>query len=188
MTATHRSLSKTGPLSGVARRGKLRYFLPQVRHDARILDLGCADNWFKRAASSRGWPYVTGIDLEPPADIVGNVFEWRELGLDAHSFDAIVAFEVIEHGDFAGVMWDLLKSDGLLLATTPIPRMDPICRVLEGFGLLQRRSSPHSHLTDLRQLAGFDIVERQIRAGISQWAVLRPRSSREELVTPPRSL
>jgi 2-polyprenyl-3-methyl-5-hydroxy-6-metoxy-1,4-benzoquinol methylase len=106
---------------------------------------------------------------------VGNIFEWEELGLEAHSFDAIVAFEVLEHGDFAAPIWHLLKPGGLFFATTPIPSMDPACKVLERLRLLQRRTSPHTHLTDLREVAHFDVVERHRKAGISQWAVLRPR-------------
>ena len=164
-----------GPLSWLARRGKLRYFLPWVGRDARILDLGCSDNWFKRGAAARGWTGVTGLDLMPPADIVGDVFNWRELGLSPHSWDAVVAFEVLEHGEFAPVIGELLRPGGLLFATTPVPRMDPVCHALERVGLLQRRTSPHTHLTDLAEVAGFDILDRRLKAGISQWAVLRSR-------------
>ena len=170
---------KLGPLSNVARRGKLKFFLPLVPKDARILDVGCADNWFRQEAEDRGWTNITGVDLTPPADIVGDIFKWRELGMEAHSFDAIVAFEVIEHGDFAPVFHDLLKPGGLLLMTTPVPRLDPVCQLLEHLRLLQQRSSPHTHLTDLRRLPSFDVVERRIKAGVSQWGVLRPEMSEE---------
>jgi 2-polyprenyl-3-methyl-5-hydroxy-6-metoxy-1,4-benzoquinol methylase len=167
-------LPRLGPLSNLARRGKLAFFLPKVPHDARILDVGCSDNWFRRAAATRGWTNVVGLDLKAPADIVGDVFDWRELGLEAHSFDAVVAFEVLEHDDFARPIRDLLKPTGLLFATTPIPRMDPFCHFMERLRLLQQRTSAHSHLTDLRQVEGFEVVERRIKAGVSQWGVLRP--------------
>jgi SAM-dependent methyltransferase len=165
---------KLGPLSNVARRGKLRFFLSRLPKDARILDVGCADNWFKQAAAAEGFADVTGIDLDPPADIVGDIGNWQALGLAPHSFDAIIAFEVIEHGDFSQPFHDLLKPDGVLFATTPVPRFDPVCRLFEALHLLQQRGSPHSHLTDLRELPQFEIVERRIKAVISQWAVLRP--------------
>ncbi|MGI8751480.1 MAG: class I SAM-dependent methyltransferase [Acidimicrobiales bacterium] len=152
----------------------MKFFLSKLDKDARILDVGCADNWFKRAAGEQGFTNVRGLDLYPPADVVGDVFTWRELGLEAHSFDAIMAFEVIEHGDFSDPFHDLLKPNGMLLATTPVPRCDPICRVLEAFHLLQRRTSPHTNLTDLRRLRRFEALERHIKAGVSQWAVLRP--------------
>jgi SAM-dependent methyltransferase len=165
---------RLGPLSNLARRGKVRFFLSLLPQDAQILDVGCSDNWFKRAAAKIGWTNVTGLDLHPPADVVGDVFEWRSLGLEPHSFDAIVAFEVLEHGDFALPIWELLKPDGVLMATTPIPRMDPFCRFMERLHLLQQRTSPHSHLLDLRDLQHFEVEERRVKAGISQWAVLRP--------------
>ena len=170
---THR----LGPLSNLARRGKVRFFLPRVPRDARILDVGRSDNWFKRAAAREGWSNVTGLDLHPPADLVGDVFQWRSLGLEPHSFDAIVAFEVLEHADIALPLWELLKPTGVLMATTPIPHMDPFCRCMEWLHLLQQRTSPHSHLCDLRQLEYFDVVERRVKAGISQWGLLSPRAS-----------
>jgi 2-polyprenyl-3-methyl-5-hydroxy-6-metoxy-1,4-benzoquinol methylase len=141
---------------------------------ARILDVGCGDNWFKQSAAAKGWTNVTGIDLAPPADIVGNVLDWPNLELEAHSFDAIIAFEVVEHGDFSQALHDLLKVDGLLMVTTPVPKLDPVCRAFEALHLLQRRTSPHTHLVDLREFPRFTVVHRQIKAVISQWAVLRP--------------
>ena len=166
---------RLGPLSWVARNGKLDFFLPMLPKSARILDLGCADNWFKGAAAERGWRNVVGIDLAPPADVVGDVNRWRELGLEPHSFDAIVAFEVVEHGDFSQPMHDLLKPDGFLMVTTPVPRWDPVCRAFEALHLLQKRTSPHTHLVDLRSFPRFTVVDRRVKAVISQWAVLRPQ-------------
>lgn len=165
---------RLGPLSGVARRGKVKHFLPMLPKSARILDIGCADNWFSRAAAAEGWHGVVGVDLCPGADIVGDIFKWRDLGLEPHSFDAIVAFEVVEHGDFSQPFHDLLKPDGLLMLTTPVPRLDPLLRVMESLRLLQQRTSPHTHLVDLRQFPRFAVVERRIKAAMSQWAVLRP--------------
>jgi 2-polyprenyl-3-methyl-5-hydroxy-6-metoxy-1,4-benzoquinol methylase len=168
---------RPGPVSRLARRRKVKHFLSWVGHDAQILDVGCSTNWFKQAARSRGWTNVTGIDLQPPADIVGNIFEWESLGLTAGSWDAITAFEVIEHGDFAPVLHRLLRPGGLLFATTPVPSMDPVCQALERLRLVQRRTSPHTHLTKLTEVPGFEVVDYKIKAGISQWAVLRSVTS-----------
>jgi len=165
---------RVGPLSEVARRRKVRYFLDHLPRSARILDVGCADNWFKAAAARRGWTNVIGLDLQPPADVVGDIFNWRSLDLEPHSFDAIVAFEVVEHGDFTEPLHDLLKPDGYLMLTTPVPGMDWVCRALETLRLLQRRTSPHDYLVDLRHFPRFEIVERRIKAGVSQWGILRP--------------
>jgi 2-polyprenyl-3-methyl-5-hydroxy-6-metoxy-1,4-benzoquinol methylase len=158
----------------VARKKKLKYFLPMLQNSAGILDVGCADNWFKAAAAERGWTNVTSIDLTPPADIVGDIFDWPELGLAAHSFDAIVAFEFVEHGDFSQPLHDLLKPDGVLMVTTPVPKLDAVCRVFERLHLLQPRDSPHTHLIDVGEFPRFTLVNRRVKAVISQWAVLRP--------------
>src|SRR4051794_11274015 len=165
---------RLGPLSWHARRAKVEFFAAALPRQGTILDIGCADNWFKTALRARGFDNVVGLDLKPPADIVGDVHQWAQLGLEPHSIDAIVAFEVLEHDDFSQTFHDLLKPDGRLIATTPLPRMDPICKVFEAFHMLQRRTSPHTHLTDLRDLPKFVVVERRVRACISQWGILRP--------------
>lgn len=160
-------------VSGLARSRKLQFFFSWLAKDARILDVGCAEGWVKQWAVDRGYKDVVGIDVKPPADVVGDVRDWRALGLERSSFDAIVAFEVIEHGDISGALHDLLKPGGLLLATTPVPKMDWACRVMERIGALQRRTSPHSHLTDLRTVTGFEVVDHRVKGLVSQWGVLR---------------
>jgi 2-polyprenyl-3-methyl-5-hydroxy-6-metoxy-1,4-benzoquinol methylase len=165
---------RSSPISELARRKKLEFFFARIDPAARILDVGCADGWVGRWAREAGYADVTGIDVVPPAEIVGDVRDWRALGLAAHSFDVVIAFEVVEHGDYAGAIHDLLKPDGRLMATTPVPRFDRVCRIAEKAGLLQSRTSPHTHLIDLRHFPEFDCAERVVRGGVAQWAVLRP--------------
>ena len=160
-------------LSRLARDRKLRYFFDQVPPGATILELGCADGWVGRWAARRGHR-VLGVDVRPPADIVGDIRAWRSLGLPEHGFDVIIAFEVLEHGEFSEVLHDLLEPDGRLMVTTPVPRLDWACRIGEAAGVLQRRTSPHSHLLDVRRMPRFVVVERRIVGLVSQWAVLRP--------------
>jgi 2-polyprenyl-3-methyl-5-hydroxy-6-metoxy-1,4-benzoquinol methylase len=161
-------------LSDVSRRKKLEFFLSGIEPSARILDVGCADGWVARWAREHGFTNILGIDLVPPADVVGDIRDWRRLGLEGKSFDAVIAFEVVEHGDYAEAIRDLLKPDGRLMATTPVPRLDWVCRIAEAAGLFQKRTSPHTHLVDLRRYPGFRCEKRVVRAGVSQWAVLRP--------------
>jgi SAM-dependent methyltransferase len=158
----------------------LEFFLGQVPRNARILEIGCADGWVGEFAVRHGWRDVTGVDVRvPPRPLAhrfvhGDVNRWRELGLEAASFDTIIAFEVIEHGDFSDAIQALLRPGGLLLVTTPVPRMDWLCRLLERVGLNQRRSSPHTHLISLRDLpAGLRPVSIRVKGGISQWGVFR---------------
>lgn len=171
-----RSESSVGWLSRYARQKKLQFFFQGIPKDASILDVGCADGWVRRWADERGWTRLVGVDLRPPADIVGDVTRWRDLpGFAPHSFDAIVAFEVVEHGDLAQALHELLRPGGRLLATTPVPRMDWACKALESIGVLQRRTGEHSHLVDLRQYPNFDVVERRVKGLMSQWGILIPR-------------
>ncbi len=165
---------RVGWLSAYARRRKLEFFFETLPKDAEVLDVGCADGWVRQWAVTRGWTRIRGIDLHPPADVVGDVNRWSDLGLQPRSFDAIVAFEVVEHGDFAAALRTLLKPGGLLLATTPVPSRDWACRLMESAGMLQRRTSPHSHLVDLREYPGFRVVDHRVKGLVSQWAVLTP--------------
>jgi 2-polyprenyl-3-methyl-5-hydroxy-6-metoxy-1,4-benzoquinol methylase len=164
-----------GWLSRYARQKKLEFFFRDIPKTARVLDVGCAEGWVRQWAEERGWGNLTGIDLQAPADIVGDVNRWQELGLAPRSFDAIVAFEVVEHGDLANALRELLRPGGRLLATTPVPHMDWACKALESVGVLQRRTGEHTHLVDLREYPGFEVVDHRVKGFMSQWGVLVPR-------------
>jgi 2-polyprenyl-3-methyl-5-hydroxy-6-metoxy-1,4-benzoquinol methylase len=156
------------------RRRKLEFFFGRIDPAARILDLGCADGWVGRWAREHGYSNIVGLDLRPPADVVGDIRDWERIGLPRSSFDVVIALEVVEHGDFAEAIRALLKPTGKLMVTTPVPRMDWACKVGEGLGLFQARTSPHTHLVDVRRYPGFVCEKRVVKATISQWAVLRP--------------
>ena len=101
-------------LSDYARRKKIEYFFGDIPKDARILEVGAGDGWVGRYLKDNGWTNYVSVDIVPPADIVGDLREWRKLGLEESSFDVIVAFEVIEHVDLYQEMYDLLKPGGRL--------------------------------------------------------------------------
>jgi len=165
-------------LSSIAQRKKLEYFFSKIPKSAKILEIGCADGWVGNWAVSRGWKNFVGIDIidsgskYPHPFIHGDINKWRELGLKKESFDVIIAFEVVEHGDFYDAMHDLLKPGGKLFATTPVPHMDWLCKTFEAFHLNQRRSSPHTHLIYLKDVPRFKLEKRQIKATMSQWGEL----------------
>ena len=62
-----------------------------------------------------GWTGYHGLDIVPPADYVGDIRNWREIGLEPESFDVIIAFEVVEHVDCFKECYDLLKHGGKML-------------------------------------------------------------------------
>src|SRR4051794_16410666 len=91
--------TKAPLLSEISRKLKKLYFLNKIGPKDRVLEIGCGDGWVGRYLRSRGIEQLVGIDITPPATIVGDIREWRKLGLEPASFDFIVAFEVLEHVD-----------------------------------------------------------------------------------------
>ena len=160
-------------LSDVARKRKARFFLSRLPRDARILEAGSGDGRFAASARAAGWTHYTTLDAAAPADLAGDLREWRALGLEPASFDAVLAFEVVEHAPCFQEMHDLLRPGGLLMLTSPAPRWDWACRLLEQLGLTQRRTSPHAHLIDFHDVPLFEPVTLRRPAGIAQWGVFR---------------
>ena len=138
-------------LSNLAAKKKIDYFTQGVPKDAKILEIGSGSGWVGRYLNEHGWKNYVSIDLFPPADIVGDICRWRDLGLTAESFDVIFAFEVVEHVDCFKPCYELLKPGGKLMVTTPVPHMDWAMKLLETLGLNQKRTSPHDHLVYLSQ-------------------------------------
>jgi SAM-dependent methyltransferase len=160
-------------LSDISRRKKIRYFLDPIAKDAKILEVGCGPGWVGEYLRSNGWRSYVGLDLVPPADVLGDIIDWRSLRLEPESFDVIIAFEVIEHIDCLDQCFDLLKPGGKLLLTSPVPHRDWIMKTLEALGLNQKRTSPHSNLTYFQSIPRFEPVEIKTVAGLAQWGVLR---------------
>ena len=158
-------------LSDWARQRKIKFFLDPIPKDSRVLELGCGVGWAGEYLRRNGWSRYVGLDLVPPADVVGDVKRWRELGLEAGSFDVIVAFEVVEHVDCFEECYELLRRGGRLLLTTPIPHLDWVERILESVGLSQKRTSPHDHLVYLKGVACFERKSIRTFGLLDQWGI-----------------
>jgi len=159
------------PIQKIARQKKINYFIPFVSANARVLEIGSASQWFKEAALGVQGVHYTDIDLFPPADIVGSVLHWRELGLKENSFDVIVAFEVVEHVDCFSACHALLRPGGKLLLTTPMPHFDWVMKILELLKLNQKRTSPHNNLIYLSKVNFSGIKKITIMHFLAQWGV-----------------
>lgn len=162
-------------LSRLAAKKKLAYFTQRIPKTAAVLEIGCGSGWVGRHLRENGWANYTGVDIVPPADVVGDIRAWRDLGLAPASFDAILAFEVVEHVDCFQACYDLLRPGGMLMVTTPVPSRDWVMKVLERVGLNQKRTSPHDHLIDLRAAPYFEERVLKTVAFLAQWGVLIKR-------------
>jgi SAM-dependent methyltransferase len=174
-------------MTAYTRQAKIDFFVDDIPADARILEIGCGDGWVRDHLARHGRTHYVGMDLVPPADVVGDIRNWRELGLEPASFDVIIALEVIEHVVIYQEMYDLLKPGGMLVVTTPVPGMDWLCKLLETMGVNQKRTSPHDHLIDFKDIPFFEPVETRTVKLIGQWGKFRKPSRRASdfsVVTP----
>lgn len=158
-------------ISEFAQRKKINYFLKKIPKNKSILEIGSGSGWVGGYLKENGWTNYTGIDLFPPADMVGDIHNWKTLGLKEESFDIIIAFEVVEHVDCFKDCQTLLKSGGKLLITTPVPSMDWVLIILEFLGLNQKRTSPHNNLVYLKNVSSFNNKKIKIVAFLSQWGI-----------------
>jgi len=139
-------------VSELSRRRKFNVLDENLPPGSRILEVGTGDGWFAKRLREGGHEVVT-IDLESPtADVVGDILQWRELGLQECAFDAVVALEVIEHVDCLDALRSLCKHDGLILLSSPHPSWDWSMKMLEFMHLTQKRTSPHCNLTDFAKI------------------------------------
>jgi 2-polyprenyl-3-methyl-5-hydroxy-6-metoxy-1,4-benzoquinol methylase len=160
-------------LSKLARKKKLAFFIDSIPLNAAVLEVGCGSNWVKEYMLQKGYAGYSGIDMEGNPDIKGNINNWQALGLKAGTYDCIIAFEVTEHDDIWNSCFTLLKNGGTMKLTTPVPAADWLLKILEWVGLNQKRTSPHTHLMDVRKVPGFTIQYYKKIMGLSQWAILQ---------------
>jgi len=138
-------------VSELSRRKKFNVLNENLAPGSRVLEVGTGDGWFAKRLRESGHNVVT-IDLDRPADFMGDILQWRELGLEEKSFDAVVALEVIEHVDCLGALTSLCKDGGLILLSSPHPSWDWSMKMLEFVHLTQKRTSPHCNLTDFAKI------------------------------------
>ena len=144
-------MDKQPILSEISRRRKLNLITKYLQKNSLILEVGAGTGWFTQHLRERGFQVIS-LDLKEPADIVGDIKRWQYLNLSPHSFDAVVAFEVIEHVDCLDILCALCKQGGLIMLSSPHPRWDWVMKILEHFRLTQMRTSEHSNLTDFRSV------------------------------------
>lgn len=164
-------------LTDFVRKKKCEYYFANLPKDAAILEIGCGGGWVGEYLKKNSYKNYIGMDLTGPADVVGSIKDLHSLPFKPSQFDAIIAFEVIEHVDLVKECHYLLKDNGLLMLTTPVPEMDWLCYILEKIGLFQQRTSPHDNLTHIKRLNGFSTVKFNIVNFVGQWGIYKKTGS-----------
>jgi 2-polyprenyl-3-methyl-5-hydroxy-6-metoxy-1,4-benzoquinol methylase len=159
-------------LSEYVRTKKVEYFLNRIPKQCNVLEIGCGSCWIREYMKQNGWSNYVGLDVIPPADIIGDIKDKDGLGLKEDSFDYVIAFEVVEHIDCFKECYDILKPGGQLMITTPLPHMDWALKLLELMGLNQKRTSAHSNLTYLKDVPFFTNKDIKVIGFASQWGIL----------------
>jgi 2-polyprenyl-3-methyl-5-hydroxy-6-metoxy-1,4-benzoquinol methylase len=162
-------------LSEYSRERKLGFLLPRLRPEHDVLEIGSGGGWLGERLTRRGLRRYRSLDLKGPADYVGDIRDWRKLGLREASFDFIVALEVVEHVACFEEIHALLKPGGRVFLTSPAPRWDWLCALLESAGLSQRRTSPHDHLIAFDRVPLLEPILIRRFGVVSQWGLFRKR-------------
>ncbi len=152
-----------------SRRARLKFFLSNLSKNSQILEVGCKDGWLGKELRERGFENYTGLDLNAPADIVGSILEWREIGIKPESYDAIFGFELVEHVPCFKEFYDILKPGGKLFITSPVPHFDFLLKIMESLNLNQKRTSPHEHLIYFNEIPYFKVIELKRFHGLIQF-------------------
>jgi 2-polyprenyl-3-methyl-5-hydroxy-6-metoxy-1,4-benzoquinol methylase len=147
-------------LSEISRNNKLKMIEAHCKPADAILEVGSGSGWFSGKLREHGY-HVTTLDLVAPADVVGDINQWQQLGLKPASFDIIIALEVIEHTDCLSALQSLCKADGLIMLSSPHPKWDWVMKTLEYLRLTQKRTSPHDHLIDFRKITMPSILNKR---------------------------
>ena len=159
-------------LSNLAKIKKINFFIKTIPKNNNILEIGSGDGWLKKYLVGNGWKNYVGIDTKPPSDIIGDIKNWEGLGLKNESFDIIIAFEVIEHIDCLKECYNLLKNNGLLMITSPVPYFDWICKLLELIGLNQKRTSTHKCVY-FSKIPYFKPIKIKNVGFLAQWGIFK---------------
>jgi hypothetical protein len=168
------ALKRAGGRAEREQRRRIAFFFHDyLDPDSRILELGPAAGALEPYLREAGLNRYVRLDGAPPADLVGDVRAWRELGLEAASFDLVIAFDRPQYADCLGACYELLKPGGYLFVVAPIPGREWLARLLAALRLRRAPGAPPARRVDAGQLGGFRLVASRRVGGVEQWWRLR---------------
>ena len=149
------------------------FFHDSLDPESRILELGPAAGALEPYLREAGLNRYVRLDVAPPADVVGDVRAWRELGLEPESFDLVIAFDQLQYVDCLGACHELLKPGGYLIVVAPIAGREWLARALAALGLRHAPAAPPARRVDPAQVGGFLLVASRRVGWVEQWWRLR---------------
>ena len=154
-----------------------KFFFYSISNNSKFLEIGSGSGWVKNHFEKHGFSIRT-LDINPPADYVCDIKNFRNTELKDERFDCIIAFEIVEHVECLNEISELLNPGGKVFITTPVPHMDWLCKILEFIGINQKRTSPHCNLTYLNAKnipTSLKVVDYKTFFLFSQWAILQKK-------------
>jgi SAM-dependent methyltransferase len=168
------ALKRAGGRAEREQRRRIAFFFDDyLDPESRILELGPAAGALEPYLREAGLNRYVRLDTAPPADAVGDVRAWRELGLEAASFDLVIAFDLPQLVDCLGACHELLKPGGYLFVVAPIPGRERLARALAALGLRRAPAASPARPVDPWKLGGFRLVASRRVGGVEQWWRLR---------------
>jgi SAM-dependent methyltransferase len=172
---------------------KLRFYAayPYIRSGSRVCDLGCGlDAAFLDYAGDQ-ISHGVGVDDQVEDGVRGRWWRIRAnittpLPLEAGQFDHVVMLAVLEHlPDPEPVLREahrILAPSGTLIMTWPSSAVDPILKVLHGFGLVSDEMESDQHqkripvdvLQGILQRIGFrEFIHKRFEFGLNHLMIAK---------------
>lgn len=167
--------------SALQRRRVAFFFDDYFNREARLLEIGAGDGWLGPYLIHAGFLGYRRLAATLPADYVGPLRSWRELGLAPASFEIVLAFGGLSGRRAYADCFALLVPGGRLFLVAPRPERRALARLLTRLGLRPANAADAEPL-DPAALGGFRVRKRQ-RAGLAdEWVSLqKPLDSSSEL-------
>jgi len=141
------------------------FFGAYIAAETMVLEVGPGDGWLGEYLIGAGFRSYRRLHSAAPADLVGELENWRELGIEPASIDLLIAFDCRLAEPELVCFRALVKAGGLLFVVRRAERR-PIARRLAGWLTAGRRRSRREATEGATAIAGFrTLAERRLRSG-----------------------
>jgi hypothetical protein len=170
------------PAGSAAQRRRVAFFFDDYFDPAaRILEVGPGDGWLGAWLVHAGFLGYRRLHREPPADCVGELARWRDLGLAAAGFEIVIAFDGLAGREAFAACFVLLVPGGRLFLVAPRPGRGALARLLARLGL-RRPNALDAAPLDPATLGGFRVRKRRPAGLADEWISLqKPLDSSSEV-------